>query len=230
MDSNNNLDFNAAGLTQATLGSVGSVTYGGTLTAAGAVFRLGGGNGSLTLTSHLLGPARLLINPGSSAGVVTLDAANAYSGTTEVVGGTLLIGDANSVSASIAGTVSVDSGATLGGHGTINGNVANGGNLRPGGTIGVLTVSGNSPGEYWHTNHRDPNAAAGPGIGYDQLAVGGTASLNGALSVLGDGDPTGLAPAIQLLTAAGGRTGSFVSVLQSDLRRLHFPSGQLRRQ
>lgn len=207
--------FAGVGLIDVSLGAVGSATYGGTLTPAGFEFRLGGGGGTLTLTSRLIGAPSLLINPGGSAGVVVLDAANAYSGLrTEVAGGTLLVGDANSPTASISGTVYVDSGATLGGHGTINGNVANSGYLQPGGTIGVLTVSGNytqaSNGTL--TIEITPNAAAGPGIGYDQLAVGGTASLAGALSVLDDAGTYRIGTRYTILTAAGGRTGSFVGV------------------
>lgn len=76
-------DFNTAGLTAASLGAVGSVTYTGALTQSGSTYRLGGGGGTLTManTNALTGANSLIVN-----GNVTLAANNDYSGTTTING------------------------------------------------------------------------------------------------------------------------------------------------
>lgn len=74
------------------------------------------------------------------SGTTILNAANAYKGPTTVSAGMLVI---NGNQAQATGTVSVSSGATLGGSGTIGGAVAvlAGGTLSPGAGVGVLTAA-----------------------------------------------------------------------------------------
>jgi autotransporter-associated beta strand protein len=77
-------DFNTPGLTTASLGAVGSVSYTGTLTPNGTTYRLGGGGGTLTManTNALTGANSLIVN-----GIATLSANNDYTGTTTINGG-----------------------------------------------------------------------------------------------------------------------------------------------
>lgn len=176
-----------------------SVASGVTATWSGVIAGHPGTNAALSLT----GPGTLI-----------LDAANTYTGGTTIDAGTLEVGDSAHPAASIAGNVTVASGGTLMGHGTIEGTVTNSGDVHPGGSIGVLTVGGNytqaSNGTL--TIEVTPNVSAGPGVGYDQLAVSGSASLAGTLAVLDDAGTYSVGTRYTILTAAGGRSGSFSSV------------------
>jgi len=94
VNSSTAIDFNAAGLTAASLGASGGTrTYSGTLTPAGSTYRLGGAVGTLTLTtSPLAGDNSLVVN-GTTAGTSAVDiaVANTYTGTTTLNGGTLIL-------------------------------------------------------------------------------------------------------------------------------------------
>jgi autotransporter-associated beta strand protein len=84
-----NFDFGAAGLTGASLGAVGNVTYTGALTPNGTTYRLGGGGGTLTISSNLgdSGGATSLSKVGTNT--VILAGANSFTGATTVRAGTL---------------------------------------------------------------------------------------------------------------------------------------------
>lgn len=116
------------------------------------------GNGSLTKTG---------------TGKLTLNGQNSYAGPTTVGTGTLVVGDASHGDASLAGDVTVDSGARLGGIGTIGGNVTILGTHGVGNSIGVQTVGGN------YVNHGIFEVETTPS-GADKLIVGGTVDISGA--------------------------------------------------
>ncbi|WP_206516553.1 MULTISPECIES: autotransporter domain-containing protein [unclassified Mesorhizobium] len=116
------------------------------------------GNGSLTKTG---------------AGKLTLNGQNSYAGLTTVDMGTLVVGDASHGTASLAGDVTVDSGARLGGIGTMGGNVTILGTHGVGNSIGVQAVGGN------YVNHGVLEVEATPS-GADRLIVGGTVDISGA--------------------------------------------------
>jgi fibronectin-binding autotransporter adhesin len=84
--SGNALNFSTAGLTNASLGAVGGVSFTGTLTPAGTTYRLGGGGGTLTLpnATQLTGAnAVTIVGPG----VVAPTGANDYTGVTTILSG-----------------------------------------------------------------------------------------------------------------------------------------------
>lgn len=187
---------------------------GWTLTgASGANLPVTIDGGSATVASDgALGTGSLSILNGGS---LLLDAnAGSAGSTASVQNGTLEVGDASHPGATLSGGVDVLSGGTLMGHGTIGGDVSNGGTVRPGGSIGVLHIGGNytQSGAGTLSIEITPNAAAGPGIGYDQLAVTGTASLAGTLAVLDDAGSYSVGSRYTVLTAAGGRSGTFATV------------------
>ncbi len=89
-----NLNFNSSSLTNASLGAVGTQTYSGTLTPNGTTYRLGGGGGTLILSSALTGASNTLqINPSvaSNTTVSLTSTANTLGGAVTVSSGTLLL-------------------------------------------------------------------------------------------------------------------------------------------
>ena len=84
-DSSEAIDLSAYG--SLGLGCLGNVTYSGTITPAGSTWNLGGGGGTLTVSSFLGGARGVAINgPGT---VVLANAANTYGGGTILNGGAL---------------------------------------------------------------------------------------------------------------------------------------------
>ena len=107
----NNLDFSSstgANLPNASLGATSAFTYSGTLTPNSAVYRLGGGGATLTVSSTLAAGNALAV----SGSPVTLTAANLLDGATTISGTTLTLNGT-------AGALAATSGITL----------ANGGSL-----------------------------------------------------------------------------------------------------
>ena len=117
-------------------------------------------------------------------GTLTLGGSNAYTGSTLVSTGMLVVNGSLA-----AGTVTVASGTTLGGNGSIGGaiTVSSGGTLAPGTSIGTLTngsaptLSGTILAEINRTNAQTA----------DKIVFNGGATLNGTLTL------TNLGPAAQ---------------------------------
>ena len=115
------------------------------------------------------------------------------------------------------GMVSLQQG-TLSGNGAVSGDLNNsGGTVAPGNSSGVLAVDGNYTQGSDGTLAMEIEGLAGPGEGgHDQLAVVGTASLDGTLGVTpvgGYADPTvrGNSDSFTLLTSTG-LSGTFATV------------------
>jgi len=133
----------------------------------------------------------------SGSGTTILTGTSTYSGTTFVDSGTLL------VHGSITSSVTVSSGATLGGNGEVGHvNVLAGGIYSPGASVGTHTVNGNlsfSAGGIYL-------AEIGGGSA-DRIKVTGTATLAGA--VVASFLDSHLTNHYTILSAEGGRTGTF---------------------
>ncbi len=136
-------------------------------------------------------------------GTLTLTGANTYTGATTVDGGTLV------VNGSITSDVTVNAGGTLGGSGTV-GDVAimSGGIIAPGNSPGTLHVSNVSfdPGSIYR-------AQVEAGGAHDLISASGSATINGGtvqvLAYSGNYKPQ---TKYTILTASGGRTGTFSNV------------------
>jgi fibronectin-binding autotransporter adhesin len=109
VNSSANLDFSAdAGLS---LGAVGLRTYSGTITPGTSGYRLGGGGGTLTLTSPLTGANNLTVD---EAGVVNLLGVQTFTGAISVDGaGSILRTINNHQLGNAANAVTLTNGGTL---------------------------------------------------------------------------------------------------------------------
>jgi autotransporter-associated beta strand protein len=120
---------------------VNALTISGGITAGNSGLKAltfaGPGNVNVTTTPISNGSGQLAVNV--TGGVLTLAAANSYTGGTTVSNGTLLVNG----SLAAGSVVTIGAGGTLGGPGVINGTTAvqNGGTLAPGGSIGTLTFN-----------------------------------------------------------------------------------------
>jgi hypothetical protein len=124
-----------------------------------------GGNGSQFLAAT--SPATIAgAGLASGAGLITL--ASGSFAVTPAVG--------------ITGDVEVGSGAVLFGSGIVAGDLTAlaGSEIRPGAGVGILTVSGDLTLQPGATVAVEVNGATAPGVGYDQLQVGGGVTLGGA--------------------------------------------------
>ena len=204
-----------------TLGGANSYT-GGTMISAGT---LQGDTSSLQ--GHIADNAALVFNQSSDgtfagaisgagaltksgSGTLTVDGINAFTGATNVASGTLVVGDASHATASLGGSVTVASGATLGGIGSVGGlNLL--GTMAPGNAegIGQLSVTGNA---VFHSGSAYRIDAAPDGSS-DRIAIGGSASLlGGSALALAQGGTWAPSTTYTVLTANGGVNGTFGSV------------------
>lgn len=172
------------------------------------------------LSGAISGAGGSLIKVGS--GTLSVTAANTYDGGTTVSVGRLLVNNTTGSGVG-SGDVTVSAFATLGGTGfigtladTANVTVSPGAHIAPGSAAtvqvaGELSVVGN-------VSFADPTTVFDIELGsvssFDKLTVDGTAGINGVLNVtlLGGYTPVG-GESYQILSATGGVTGTFASVL-----------------
>jgi autotransporter-associated beta strand protein len=191
-NSSNNLNFNSANLSAASLGATGTFTYSGTLTPYGNTYRLGGGGGTLTMTTALTGANSLVMDGnGTTAGTVVLGATNTYTGVTTVNSGTLQAGAANAIGSNSA--VTVASGATLdlNGNNTALGSLSGAGTVRFGTTTAgnpltnTLTVGGNNTSTVFTGNMTVAGGTGGALVktGTGTLELTGTSAHTGGTTI-----------------------------------------------
>jgi autotransporter-associated beta strand protein len=169
--------------------TVGNGTFGGVIS----------GSGALQVTGE---------------GVLILTGTNTYTGPTTVTQGQLIL------NGSLAGNVTVANAGILGGYGTIHGSLtASGGIVSPGSSPGILTVGGNYTEAGTLRIEIDGTAGAGvnPG-GHDQIAVGGTATLQSGstlqLTRTNTFEPT-WGQRFRVIDATGGISGTFSTLDRS---------------
>jgi autotransporter-associated beta strand protein len=145
-------------------------------------------------------------------GTLTLNTVNAYSGTTTVEQGTLILGgDAGHSNASLAGSAVIDAGAVFEGFGTIDGSLTNSGTLQPGNNTssGTLTVLQN----YTQTAQGTYNVVIDSN-GTNLLNVTGNAIIDGTLDITSNNGTVQLGVAVPFIQASGGISGQFSPVIE----------------
>ena len=161
------------------LGSLGNSTYNGTLTPGGGNYRLGGGGGTLTVSSALNNAgAGLLVNGASASSMVVLIGTHTYAGTTTISGGTLM------ATGTLTGAVVVQSGGTL----------------SPGPTTGIGTLTVNNAVELGGTTVFSINRTNAQKA---DLLVAGSLVLGGTINVTNIGPALQLGDSFQLLNVSG---------------------------
>jgi len=155
--------------------TVGSIAGGGNITLGANTLTAGGDNSSTTFSGIASGTGGLTK---SGSGTLTLSGSNAYTGTTVVNAGTLLVnGSTNSGSA-----VTVAIGATLGGSGNIGGPATVSGSLSPDNSPGVLTFGQSLTLESTSTTLLELNGRT-RGSQYDGINVTGALTYGGNLTI-----------------------------------------------
>jgi autotransporter-associated beta strand protein len=140
----------------------------------------------------------------NGAGTLTLSGVNTYRGATIVNAGKLV------VNGSIANTssVTIADGATLGGNAAIpNLTVQNGARLSPGNSIGTVNIAGNLTLNAGSTTVIEIQQNLS-----DRIIAGGTAQIAGTLQLVALGGPYVFASPYTIITATGGRNGTFGTV------------------
>ena len=142
----------------------------------------------------------------NGSGTAILTATNTYIGDTVINAGSLIV---NGSIANSSMTI-VNAGATLGGAGTVGETMVNGGGtIAPGNSIGTLNISGNIAFARGSIYQVEANAASQA----DKVVATGTATINGGtVQVLAGAGNYAPATTYTILTANGGRSGSFSSV------------------
>jgi outer membrane autotransporter protein len=184
--------------------TVGSIEGFGSITLGSHELSVGSNNLSTVFAGVIsdgsgLGGSLVKIGSGSLA----LTGANTYTGNTTVSSGALFI------DGSIASPQTfVENAALLGGTGFIGGSVFSHGIVSPGNSPGRLTINGNYQ-QYSDGTLRIEIAGRKPGQ-FDQLAVQGSASLDGTLQVVSVGKAkVKLGDRLAILTAGAGVSGTF---------------------
>lgn len=182
------------------ISSTGTVSLGsGTLAVgSGSIRGSTSGSGSLQKTG---------------TGTLTLDGTNTFTGATSVSQGQLVL------NGSVTGNVTVGAAGTLTGSGRIGGSLSSAGIVSPGNSPGILTVGGNYTEAGTLRVEIDGTAGAGanPG-GHDQIAVGGTATLQSGstlqLTRTNTFEPT-WGQRFRVIDASGGIGGAFSTLDRS---------------
>jgi outer membrane autotransporter protein len=209
INANATASFDISGLT------IGGTTV-GSIEGNGAFF-LGsknltvGGNSLSTTFSGVISDGGFSDGAGGSltkvgTGTLTLTGANTYTGATTVDAGSLIV-DGSIASAQTF----VNAGGLLGGTGIIGGNLTNSGVVSPGspGSVGKLTVNGN----YTQTTGGTLRIEVASASQFDQLLVGGHASLAGTLQLVRlNNFQLQVGDRVTFLTAQGGVSGNFSTI------------------
>jgi outer membrane autotransporter protein len=191
-------------------------TYAGVMSGPGALTKTGAGNLTLSGNNTYTGLTTVAAGQLAVGGQIAGSADVQYGGTLAVsgqVGGNVAIQNGGSLvnNGQVAGTVDVLPGGVASGSGQVGG-ITNSGRIAPGNSIGTMTINGN----YTHNAGATYDVEINPVGQSDRIDVTGTATLNGGtVNVIGEPGEYQTGTTYTILTAAGGVTGAFASVLDN---------------
>jgi hypothetical protein len=168
----------------------------------------------LTRSASAIGVSgRVSVAPGQTLDV--LDTYGQSGGLTEIAAGGIL-----DIPPPLTATLT---GGALAGSGEVDGNLTNtGGTVRPGASPGSLTVDGDYSQGSGGTLQSEIDGTT-QGTQYDHLSVTGKATLDGTLAIVnGSGFDPALSDTFEILTAAGGVSGTFSSVTGAAVAGKHY--------
>lgn len=188
--------------------TAGSIEGAGTFCICDHLITVGSNNLSTEVTGLITGTNGSLTKVGT--GTLTLSGTVDYTGATTVDGGKLVVNTSLTSSSSLT----VNAGGTIGGSGTLPNTTINGGTLSPGNSIGTLTVAGNliMTAASTYLVEVSPTAA-------DRTNVTGHATLGGATVSAVYEAGSYVERRYTILNATGGRTGTFGSIVNTNLPR-----------
>lgn len=209
-----------------------SLTVASGATLAAPQVRFGNGDQRFTIAGGFSGAVdggagndTLAVSGGSAATPVAFTAVNgmealALSGGYATVSGSAVFGNATLsggrlvglAGSTMAGQFTVAGGATFGSAGTVNGNVTVAGILSPGALLGTMTVNGNVSLASGSLSLFELTSSA-----QDKLVINGTLSIaSGSTLQLTQSGTLRPGTSYDLITASGGITGSFSSIVKPD--------------
>lgn len=148
------------------------------------------------------GDGRIEIAAGTGNSIAFTGDSSGFTGITTIETGAL------AVNGQLGGRLVVNAGGRLGGAGTV-GDALVSGTVAPGNSIGTLNVAGNIAFNPGSTYEVEIDAAGAS----DRVVAAGTATINGgAVNVLAGAGNYAQQTQYTILTAAGGRTGTFTGV------------------
>jgi autotransporter-associated beta strand protein len=188
--------------------TAGSIEGAGTFCICDHLITVGSNNLSTEVTGLITGTNGALTKVGT--GTLTLSGIADYTGATTVNGGKLVVNTSLVTSSSLT----VNAGGTIGGSGTLPNTTINGGTLSPGNSIGTITIAGNLvlTAASTYLVEVSPTAA-------DRTNVTGTATLGGATVSAVYEPGSYVSRQYTILNATGGRTGTFGSLVNTNLPR-----------
>jgi autotransporter-associated beta strand protein len=166
------------------LGAVAAgATYSGVLTPSGSTYRLGGGGGTLSVTSNLIDqnliPRSLVVGSGGT-GTVVLSGSNTYSGGTTITAGTLQVGNGGCDATLGSGPIFVSSDSLL--NFDLGNTLAVSNAITSGGEVAVV-----GPGTVVFTGSNTYSGGTAISAGTLQIGNGGASGSLGPNAVIDDG-------------------------------------------
>ena len=161
-------------------------------------------NADAVLSNAITGAGNVIVDDGGSGHVLTLAGTNSYTGTTDVESGKLVVNGSIGSSSS----VTVESGATLGGSGIVSNLILNSGStLATGNSIGTL----NAASATFNAGMAFEVEVNGAGTS-DLLNVAGTTTINGGTVVVVPDPDFAVSTPYTIITSGSGVTGKFSEV------------------